>query len=311
MPAKRRRLKKFVEPTKQQDTEDNPWSQPPPADQGRLRFGATGGLEVFRASPPDPASFQEGEAEGQNVGQCVNAKAVPRKRNSKAKAKGQPVREKKTQAKARAKKAPKAKAKSQPKKTPRAKAAGKAKAKPRPKVKAKAKNKKKGQPAPDTTSSSSSSSSSTSSPSPLLQFSDNEPSETEGFGGREDESKDEDTAVPATAAPEPVIDGFQADSDDFLLDELAPAAVAGDDACGDAGVVRSLEDMWSHHTRNLDRVHDHFGMDAVSNFAANLGNATVMSLYSGLGGAEACRANLTAGDVDLEFRCVVSFAPHA
>ena len=50
--------------------------------------------------------------------------------------------------------------------------------------------------------------------------------------------------------------------------------------------IRSRIQMFSFPSRNVQRLKKHWGMDAVTNLDINLSDATVVSLYSGLGGAE-------------------------
>lgn len=50
--------------------------------------------------------------------------------------------------------------------------------------------------------------------------------------------------------------------------------------------VRSRIQMFSFPTRNIQRLEKHWGMSTVENLDKNLSDATVVSLYSGLGGAE-------------------------
>lgn len=50
--------------------------------------------------------------------------------------------------------------------------------------------------------------------------------------------------------------------------------------------ARSRTEMFSFPLRNVQRIHEHFGLDAVARLCKNLSRLSVMSLYSGLGGAE-------------------------
>ena len=54
-----------------------------------------------------------------------------------------------------------------------------------------------------------------------------------------------------------------------------------------AKCVSTFEEMWDHPTRNLDRIEEHFGEHHVRRLISNLSRTVVVSLYSGLGGAEA------------------------
>ena len=91
-------------------------------------------------------------------------------------------------------------------------------------------------------------------------------------------------AAPARVDPQTVED-MESDTDAFLdaaveLQAQQPMAASSD------SVVHTAEQLWSHHKRNIHRVHEHFGIQALHNMASNLGSCTVISLYSGLGGAE-------------------------
>jgi hypothetical protein len=57
--------------------------------------------------------------------------------------------------------------------------------------------------------------------------------------------------------------------------------------CFNGGVVDSFDQMWDHANRNLVRIEEHFGVKAVQNLISNMSKSVVISLYSGLGGAEA------------------------
>lgn len=58
--------------------------------------------------------------------------------------------------------------------------------------------------------------------------------------------------------------------------------------------TRSREDVFGFAMRNVQRLHEHFGLDPLTRLSSNLSSLSVLSLYSGLGGAEISAALTTA-----------------
>ena len=57
--------------------------------------------------------------------------------------------------------------------------------------------------------------------------------------------------------------------------------------------ARSREEVFSFPMRNVQRIHEHFGLDPLTRLSSNLSSLSVLSLYSGLGGAEIATALTT------------------
>ncbi|CAE7474292.1 unnamed protein product [Symbiodinium microadriaticum] len=86
-----------------------------------------------------------------------------------------------------------------------------------------------------------------------------------------------------SASPQPAFADIESDSDTF--NPIAPAPAPMDDE--DDAQTRSAAEVWGHHRRNVQRVFRYLGgFPAIQNLASNLRNTTLVSLYSGLGGAE-------------------------
>ena len=62
--------------------------------------------------------------------------------------------------------------------------------------------------------------------------------------------------------------------------------------------MTTFEEMWNHPMRNLARIETHFGEAGLRNLISNLSKSVVISLYSGLGGAEAGIVNCMVAHID-------------
>lgn len=71
--------------------------------------------------------------------------------------------------------------------------------------------------------------------------------------------------------------------------------------------VSTFDAMWNHPMRNLERIERHFGEAALRNMMSNLSRSVIVSLYSGLGGAEAVGWGPGWGDPKLD--CIM-FVTH-
>ena len=67
---------------------------------------------------------------------------------------------------------------------------------------------------------------------------------------------------------------------------------SGGTAAGPVAVptVTTFEEMWNHPMRNMERIEKHLGEGRMKNLISNLSRAALVSLYSGLGGAEATKS---------------------
>ena len=58
-----------------------------------------------------------------------------------------------------------------------------------------------------------------------------------------------------------------------------------------AATVTTFQEMWNHPMRNLERIEKYLGTKHMQNLIVNLSSTVLVSLYSGLGGAEASKLN--------------------
>ena len=229
-------------------------------------FGQEG--DRVSAPLPEPAPAEDGsdgsEAEDGSAKSAavIKDKSKPKRSTAKAKAKEKP-----------ASRPSRPKSRCQPPESkPEAQAKAKGMAKPDESAEASPASPQAAAEAPSGPSAASSSSSSSSSSSPST------PSAT----------ANEDVAM--DVQPSTFMDmDLESDDDKFTMPAKAQEGdreESGERAAS-MSVVSDLDGLWTHHIRNLRRVHDHFGFTAVQTLARNVSSASVVSLYSGLGGAEA------------------------
>ena len=93
--------------------------------------------------------------------------------------------------------------------------------------------------------------------------------------------EEEPVLAPAPSSPEPR-PSMESFLDFQANDELPPSP----EKPSLPEATRSRTEMFSYPMRNLERIHKHFGLDPLSRLSRNLSSLSVLSLYSGLGGAE-------------------------
>ena len=278
-----------------EDDQPNPWSLPPPAGQLRVDSFLAGSVE--RASAPAPAqpSNLARQEETDEAGMDKDKEPKPEKDSSVAprrrKRKGAQSDLEPATAKSKAKPA-KAKA------TSRARQAANPKAKSKPLAKAKELLKRpaastaalnaldEGTTAPKSdTSADSSSTSSSSSSSSSSDAADKKAAAAKAPGLRFEDVADgvffgEGEIGAANTAAEPP-DKNPDGSSSPLQTELQPSRSDLDEEH-----ITSTSSMFRYPLRHAKRVLEHFGATAFGRLRENLDGCTLLSLYSGLGGAE-------------------------